>query len=97
MHIIYRCDLGLYETSWRAICGPASHLGYQSLRLLEVNPLNAELNPICHLLPLLGGATIVVVSRLKVNYVFISFTNVFLREAISSLKFTLSDDRLVIE
>src|SRR5215475_6437373 len=30
-------------------------------------PLNAELNPICHLLALLGGATIVVVSRLRVN------------------------------
>jgi hypothetical protein len=31
------------------------------------NPLNSELNPICHLLVLLGGATIVVVSRLRVN------------------------------
>src|SRR5215510_14729702 len=30
-------------------------------------PLNAELNPICHLLALQGGATIVVVSRLRVN------------------------------
>ena len=34
---------------------------------INVNPLNAELNPICHLLALLGGATIVVVSGLKVN------------------------------
>jgi hypothetical protein len=33
----------------------------------EPNPLNAELKPICHLLVLLGGATIVVVSRLRVN------------------------------
>ena len=33
------------------------------------NPLNAELNPICHLLALLGGATIVVVSRLRVNMI----------------------------
>jgi hypothetical protein len=33
----------------------------------DSNPLNAELNPICHLLALLGGATIVVVSRLRVN------------------------------
>jgi hypothetical protein len=33
----------------------------------EINSLNAELNPICHLLALLGGATIVVVSRLRVN------------------------------
>ena len=31
------------------------------------SPLNAELNPICHLLALLGGATIVVVSRLRVK------------------------------
>jgi hypothetical protein len=31
------------------------------------NPLNAELNPICHLLALLGGATVVDVSRLRVK------------------------------
>ena len=31
------------------------------------NPLNAELNPICHLLALLGGATIIVVSRLRIK------------------------------
>ena len=37
------------------------------IQLHHVNPLNAELNPICHLLALLGGATIVVVSRLSVN------------------------------
>ena len=35
-----------------------------------INPLNAELNPSCHLLALLGGATIVVVSRLRVNEQF---------------------------
>ena len=35
--------------------------------VFRLNPLNAELNPICHLLALLGGATIVVVSRLRVN------------------------------
>jgi hypothetical protein len=38
------------------------------VRLCLINPLNAELNPICHLLALLGGATIVVVSRLRVKY-----------------------------
>ena len=32
-----------------------------------LSPLNAELNPICHLLALLGGATIQVVSRLRVK------------------------------
>ena len=35
--------------------------------IMRFNPLNAELNPICHLLALLGGATIVVISRLRVN------------------------------
>jgi hypothetical protein len=41
-----------------------------SLGLLKfnLNPLNAELNPICSLLALLGGATIVVVNRLRVNF-----------------------------
>ena len=34
---------------------------------LQINPLNAELNPICHLLALLEGATIVDVSRLRVK------------------------------
>ena len=38
------------------------------------NPLNAELNPICHMLALLGGATIVVVSRLRFKLV-INWTN----------------------
>jgi hypothetical protein len=36
-------------------------------RTLAFNPLNAELNPICHLLALLGGATIVVISRIRVK------------------------------
>ena len=63
------------------------------------NPLNAELNPICHLLALLGGATIVVVSRLRVNADmndetknFVSFTmrNAYLRGQITFL-FTIHD------
>ena len=33
----------------------------------KVNPLNAELNPICHLLALLGAHHILHVSRIKVN------------------------------
>ena len=43
------------------------------------NPLNAELNPICHLLALLGGATIVVVSRLRVNIIHYSSTATVVR------------------
>jgi hypothetical protein len=33
------------------------------------NPLNAELNPICHLLALLGTHHILYVSRIRVNAV----------------------------
>jgi hypothetical protein len=32
-----------------------------------INPLNAELNPICHLLALLGAHHILYVSRIRVN------------------------------
>ena len=42
---------------------------YKAVWLTLFNPLNAELIPICHLLALLGGATIVVVSRLRVKAV----------------------------
>jgi hypothetical protein len=33
-----------------------------------LNPLNAELNPICHLLVLLGAHPILHISRIRVNY-----------------------------
>jgi hypothetical protein len=33
----------------------------------EINPLNAELNPICHLLALLGAHHILHVSRIRVT------------------------------
>jgi hypothetical protein len=32
-----------------------------------INPLNAELNPICHLLALLGAHRILHISRIRVN------------------------------
>ena len=48
--------------------------GKTMVRVLTINPLNAELNPICHLLALLGGATIVVVSRLGLN--ILDFTKI---------------------
>jgi hypothetical protein len=44
------------------------------LFMSDFDPLNAELNPICHLLALLWGATIVVVSRLRVNEPWIFWT-----------------------
>ena len=34
----------------------------------KVNPLNTELNPICHLLALLGAHHILHVSRIRVKY-----------------------------
>jgi hypothetical protein len=36
-----------------------------------LNPLNAQLNPICHLLALLGAHPILYVSRIRVNVVLI--------------------------
>jgi len=33
----------------------------------EINPLHAELNPICHLLALLGAHPILHISRIRVN------------------------------
>ena len=47
---------------------------YLPFKKNTLNPLNVELNPICHLLALLGGSTIVVVSRLRVN-IYISLTD----------------------
>jgi hypothetical protein len=35
-----------------------------------INPLNAELNPICNLLTLLGAHHILHVSRIRVNFIF---------------------------
>jgi hypothetical protein len=37
------------------------------VQLKEVNPLNAKLNPICHLLALIGAHHILRVSRIKVK------------------------------
>jgi len=42
---------------------------WQSIKQVHstLNPLNAELHPICHLLALLGAYTILHVSRIRVN------------------------------
>jgi hypothetical protein len=49
------------------------HGQHKHMAGVAFNPLNAKLNPICHLLALLGGATIVVVSRLRVKpYAFVT-------------------------
>jgi hypothetical protein len=71
-------SLGLSETSVRRIFHKDLHFYPYKIQVTHalherdyvkrVNPLNAELNPTCHLLALLGGSTIVVVSRLRVNF-----------------------------
>ena len=38
-----------------------------SKKKLSINPLNAELNPICHLRALLGAHHILHISRIRVN------------------------------
>ena len=40
---------------------------------LKINPLNAELNPICHLLVLLGAHHILYISRIRVNVILHNF------------------------
>ena len=39
---------------------------------MHVNPLNAVLNPICHLLALLGAHNILHVSRIRLTYVAVT-------------------------
>ena len=42
---------------------------FTSFLTFSVNPLNAELNPTCHLLALLGAHPILYISRIRVNSV----------------------------
>jgi hypothetical protein len=45
-----------------------AHFNVSGLRLKKgINPLNAELNPICHLLALLGAHHFLHVSRIRVK------------------------------
>jgi len=63
--------------SWFDVCWCFGVVGlewYPCCRLKlfsDINPLNAELNPICHLLVLLGAHHILHVSRIRVNISFI--------------------------
>jgi len=54
----------------RRIFGPKRHEvtgEWRKIHNQEINPLNAELNPICHLLALLGAHHILNVSRIRFN------------------------------
>ena len=43
----------------------------QCMMYLQFNPLNAELNPICHLLALLGDHHILHVSKIRVKSYYV--------------------------
>jgi len=49
----------------------SSHQFFIVVPLGRFNPLNAELNPICHLLALVGAHHILHVSRIRVNEVWV--------------------------
>ena len=51
-----------------------SHNTVAGVTLSNINPLNAELNPICHLLALLGAHHILHVSGIRVKFVFLSIS-----------------------
>jgi hypothetical protein len=58
-------NTGLQTSTMRR---PRSQLGYCCFAD-RINPLNAEINSICHLLALLGAQPILHVSRIRVNMV----------------------------
>jgi len=65
------CDRNrpLTATTISNLCKVASHPCTRDvLCASEINPLNAKLNPTCHLLALLGAHHILHVSRIRVNY-----------------------------
>jgi len=61
-HIFPSFALKRRRTMW-----PAVQLLTASLNKWRINPLNAELNPVCHLVALLGAHHILHVSRIRVK------------------------------
>ena len=59
---------GITQKKAYKIQNTAKVLNQESVRFF--NPLNAELNPICHLLALLGAHPILHVSRIRVKLAF---------------------------
>jgi hypothetical protein len=58
-----------------------------ALTFVDINPLNAELNPIRHLLALVGARHIVHVSRIRVNYLYY---RVFWHSAFQKLLYSMT-------
>ena len=62
-----------YINEWHNVCESLIKVIYKlytshTTEEQYFNPLNAKLNPICHLLAVLGAHHILHVSRLRVNY-----------------------------
>jgi hypothetical protein len=64
--ILVNC-LPLYRNTKNCECLPALCSPHQEN---AINPLNAKLNPICHLLVLLGAHHILLISRIRVKCCF---------------------------
>ena len=67
---MYRIEINIHEKLWVKLVVYKHHTrthGQQNIKKQVLNPLNAELNPICHLLLLLGSHHILHVSRIRVN------------------------------
>ena len=62
IYIFIYLFMSVTRKAWHSICLTANYI-----HRIRTNPLNAKLNPISHLLALLGGATVVVFSRLRVK------------------------------
>jgi hypothetical protein len=67
--------VSLYQTTY--IFNQDNHMNhYHSENFkLYINPLNTKLNPICHLLALLGAHPILHVSRVRVNMFYKNISN----------------------
>jgi len=62
-----------------------TYIFYTSINTFNnINPLNPELNPICHLLALLGAHYILHVSRIRVNISTIYMYNICVKLAIDN-------------
>jgi transposase len=72
--LINKIDCG--HARMRSVCNVEPHVTVNKIKALSVaqnyfNPLNTELNPICHLLALLETHRILHVSRIRVNGEFV--------------------------
>jgi hypothetical protein len=61
-----------------------------------INPLNAELNPICHLLALLGAHHILYVSRVRVKSISIVNAAVSVSKTVASNGWAIMESGLII-